>query len=200
MPQTRAATTLWMNEELGGVCEISLVNLKAGEGRRADYLSLNPMGKVPTLKVGEVVITETAAICAYLADAYPDKGLAPATTDPLRGVYYRWMFFAPSAIEPAMLDKLSKTKRENLGAVGHGDMARVEQSIAQALAAGPYLLGENFSAADVVFGSTLNFATMFGALDRIGPIADYLERLTARAAYKRSLEIAATQMKEMGLS
>ena len=200
MPQTRGGTTLWMNEELGGVCDVSLINLKTGDGQKPDFLAINPMGKVPALKAGKHVVTEAAAICAYLADAFPDAGLAPGPTDPLRGPYYRWMFFAPSVIEPAMLDKFTKTIRENPGAVGHGDLARAEKSIEQALSAGPYLLGDKFSAADVVFGSTLNFATMFGALEKKGRIGDYLDRLTQRPAFIRMMELNSAQMKELGLA
>lgn len=199
MPQTRGGTTLWMSEELGDVCTVKLVNLKKGEGRTQEFLNLNPMGKVPTLTHKGVIVTETAAICAYLADQFPEKGLAPAPDDPRRGVYYRWMFFAPSCIEPMMLDRLGKVARENAGAVGHGDYERVMASISQALANGPYLLGEKFSAADVVMGSTLNFATMFGAIPLEGAIKPYLERIKARPAFQSMMAKNADMAKAMGL-
>jgi glutathione S-transferase len=199
MPQTRGGTTLWMSEELGDVCTVKLVNLKNGEGRTKEFLSINPMGKLPTLTHKGAIITEAAAICAYLADLYSEKGLAPAPGDAQRGVYYRWMFFAPSCIEPMMLDKLGKVTRENGGAVGHGDYDRVMASIAQALAGGPYLLGEKFSAADVVMGSTLNFATLFGAIPMEGAIKSYVERLKARPAFKSMMAKNADMAKAMGL-
>lgn len=199
MPQTRAGTTLWMNEELGDVCTVKLVNLRKGEGRTAEFLKLNPMGKLPTLTHKGAVITEAAAICAYLADFSPEKGLAPATNDPRRGVYYRWMFFAPSCIEPMMLDKLGKVTRENAAAVGHGDYERVMASIGQALSNGPYLLGDKFSAADVVMGSTLNFATMFGAIPLEGAIKTYVERLKARPAFQSMMSKNGEMAKAMGL-
>jgi glutathione S-transferase len=199
MPQTRGGTTLWMNEELGDVCEVNLLNLRTGDGRKPEFLKLNPMAKIPALTHDGVVVTEAAAICAYLADAFPAAGLAPATSDPQRGAYYRWLFFAPSCIEPMMLDKLGGVKRENEGAAGHGDYDRVMTTIGVALANGPFVLGDRFSAADVVFGSTLNFATMFGAIPKEGAVKDYVDRVTARPAYARMMEKNAAYMKDMGL-
>lgn len=199
MPQTRGGTTLWMNEELGDVCEVNLLNLRTGDGRKPEFLKLNPMAKIPALTHDGVVVTEAAAICAYLADAFPAAGLAPATSDPQRGAYYRWLFFAPSCIEPMMLDKLGGVKRENEAAAGHGDYDRVMTTIGVALANGPFVLGDRFSAADVVFGSTLNFATMFGAIPKEGAVKDYVDRVTARPAYARMMEKNAAYMKDMGL-
>lgn len=199
MPQTRGGTTLWMNEELGGVCDLKLVNLRNGEGRSPDYLKINPMGKLPALQHKGVTTTEAAAICAYLADAFPAAGLAPVVSDPLRGAYYRWMFFAPSCIEPMMLDRLGKVTRENATAAGHGDYERVMASIAQALSNGAWILGDKFSAADVVMGSTLNFATMFGAIPKDGRIKDYVDRIAARPAHQAMMKKNAEQAKAMGL-
>ncbi|GJL94208.1 MAG: glutathione S-transferase [Hyphococcus sp.] len=187
-PQTRGVTTHWMNEELGAPCEISLVDIKKADHKKPDYLKLNPMGKIPTLVHEGVAVTEAAAICAYLADAFADKGLAPSLDDPKRGAYYRLMFFAPSCIEPAMLDKFSGTVRENPSSAGHGSVEDVLGAIDQALETGPYLLGEKFSAADVIFGSTLNFALMFGAFDKKPLYTEYVDRLLARPAAKRSHE------------
>jgi glutathione S-transferase len=199
MPQTRGGTTLWMNAELGDVCEIRLINLRKGEGRTSEFLKINPMGKLPALQHKGATVTEAAAICAYLADAFPDKGIAPSTSDPKRGIYYRWMFFAPSCIEPMMLDRLGKVTRENSTAAGHGDFERVMSSIDQALSNGPWILGDRFSAADVVMGSTLNFATMFGAIPKEGRIKDYVERVTARPAFHGMMKKSAEQAKAMGL-
>lgn len=199
MPQTRGGTTLWMNEELGDVCEVRLINLKKGEGRTPQFLKINPMGKLPALVHCGAVVTEAAAICAYLADAFPATGLAPSPGDPKRGVYYRWLHFAPSCVEPMMLDRLGKVARENTAAVGHGDYERVMASIDQALAQGPWILGDNFSAADVVMGSTLNFATMFGAIPKEGRVKDYVDRLTARPAFQSMTRKNAEQAKQMSL-
>ena len=199
MPQTRGGTTLWMNEELGDVCEIRLVNLRKGEGRTPQFLKINPMGKLPALTHKGAAVTEAAAICAYLADQYPDKGLAPATSDAARGAYYRWMFFSPSCIEPMMLDRLGKVTRENSTAAGHGDYERVMAAIEQALSNGPWLLGGKFSAADVVMGSTLNFATMFGAIPKEGRIKEYVERVAARPAFQKMMKKSAEQAQALGL-
>lgn len=199
MPQTRGGTTLWMNEELGDVCDIKLVNLRTGEGRTPQFLKINPMGKLPALQHKGVAVTEAAAICAYLADVFPEAGLAPATNDPRRGAYYRWMFFAPSCIEPMMLDRLGKVTRENTTAAGHGDYERVMASIDQALSNGPWILGDKFSAADVVMGSTLFFATMFGAIPKEGRVKDFVERIAARPGHQAMMRKNAEQAKAMGL-
>ncbi len=199
MPQTRGGTTLWMNEELGDVCDIKLVNLRQGEGRAPAFLKVNPMGKLPALTHEGATVTEAAAICAYLADRFPSKGLAPSVGDPRRGVYYRWMFFAPSCIEPMMLDRLGKVSRDNSASAGHGDYERVMASIEQALGARPWILGDAFSAADVVMGSTLFFATMFGAIPKEGRIKEYVARLAARPAHQSMMRRNAEQAKALGL-
>ncbi|MCB2113496.1 MAG: glutathione S-transferase family protein [Parvularculaceae bacterium] len=199
MPQTRGGTTFWMNEELGGVCEIKLVNLRKGEGRSPEYLKINPMGKLPALTHEGVCVTEAAAICLYLADLFPEKELAPAAGDPKRGAMYRWMFFAPSCIEPMMLDRLGKVTRENATSAGHGDYERVMASINQALSGGPWLLGDKFSAADVVMGSTLFFATMFGAIPKEGRVKEFVERIAARPAHQSMVKKNADLSGELGL-
>lgn len=187
-PRTRSFTTLWMNEELGAPCDIKLINIRNGEQDKPEYLKINPMGKVPALSHDGVVTTEVAAICAYLVDAFPQKALAPSLDDPKRGAYFRWLFFSPSCIEPAMLDKFSGTVRDNPSSAGHGLIEDVLRMIDHALQDGPWLLGEQFTAADIVFGSTLNFAVMFGAFDQKPAYADYLERLLARAGYQAAQE------------
>ena len=197
-PQTRGGTTLWMNEELGAPCKVKLIDIRKAKHKSPDYLAINPMGKIPALVHDSVTTTEAAAICAYLADAFPESDLAPAMNDPKRGLYYRWMFFAPSCIEPAMLDKFSGSERQNPGSAGHGRVDDVLASIDHALENGPYLLGGQFSAADVVFGSTLNFAMMFGAFDKKPLYTEYVDRLMARAAAKASLEKNAAYVTELG--
>jgi glutathione S-transferase len=196
---SRSSIVHWMMEELGEPYDLHVISLKKGENRQPAYLAINPMGKVPALAHGDVVVTEAAAICAYLADVFPSAGLAPATSDPRRGVYYRWMFFAPSCIEPMMLDRLGKVTRENTTAAGHGDFERVMASIEQALSNGPFILGDKFSAADVVMGSTLFFATMFGAIPKEGRVKDYVDRIAARPAHQTMVRKNGEQTKAMGL-
>ncbi len=197
-PQTRAETSLWINEELGGVCDIKLVNIRAGDHKKPDFLAINPMGKVPALVHDGVAVTESAAVCAYLADAFADKGLAPALSDPKRGAYYRWLFFAPSVVEPMMLDKLGGVKRENPVSAGHGREEDVLGTLKAALSEKPYLLGDKATAADIVLGSTLNFAMIFGAIEKQEPFVAYAERLTARPAFARAQAASAKYAKELG--
>lgn len=197
-PMTRSETTLWLNEELGAPCRIDIVDIKKGAQKRPDFLAINPMGKVPTLTHEGVVVTEAAAICAYLADRHPDKGLAPDTADPSRGAYYRWMFFAPSCIEPTMMDMLSGSTPERPESAGHGRAEDVLKAVDAALENGPYLLGEKFSAADVVFGSTLNYALLFGGFDKKPLYAKYVERLMARPAAIRASEKNKAIAEELG--
>ena len=197
-PQTRGGTTHWMNEELGAPCEIKLVDIKKGDQKKPDYLAINPMGKIPALTHDGIAVTEGAAICAYLADLYADKGLAPTLDDPKRGAYFRWMFFAPSCIEPAMLDKFSGVTRENPASTGHGLVDDVLGAVDSALENGPYLLGDQFTAADVVFGGTLNFALMFGAFDKKPAYVEYTERLMSRPAVQSANEKNGAWMKELG--
>lgn len=197
-PQTRGGTTHWMNEELGAPCDVKLIDVRNGEQKSPDYLKINPMGKIPALTHNGTSVTECAAICAYLADLYPEKGLAPALNDPKRGAYYRWMFFAPSCIEPAMLDAFSGQKRENPASAGHGLVEDVIKSVDSALETGPYLLGDDFSAADVVFGGTLNFAMMFGAFEKKPAYVEYTERLMSRPAVAAGNAKNVGWMKDMG--
>ncbi|MEL7486739.1 MAG: glutathione S-transferase family protein [Pseudomonadota bacterium] len=186
-PQTRGATAYWMNIELGGPCIVEIVDIKKNAQKSPAHLAINPMGKIPALAHRGETTTETAAICAYLADAFAEKGLAPTLDDPKRGAYYRWMFFAPSCIEPAMLDTFSGVTRENPASVGHGLVPDVLKAIDLALERGPYLLGEQFTAADVVFGSTLNFAVMFGAFDEKPSYKTYLDRLKSRDGFQKAM-------------
>ncbi len=198
-PKTRGGATLWMNEELGGVCDVKLVDMQKGEQKSPDFLKINPMGKIPALMHGGVAVTEAAAICAYLADAFPQSGLAPASNDPKRGAYFRWMFFAPACIEPMMLDKFANIARENTASVGYGSEADVLGAVKTAIAEGPFLLGEKFTAADVVFGSTLNFAVMFGAIENTEPFASYTDRLKLRPAFRRSVEKNMEYLQQLGM-
>ncbi|MEZ5897443.1 MAG: glutathione S-transferase family protein [Parvularculaceae bacterium] len=199
-PRTRSAITNWMNEELGAPAEIKLINLKAGDHKKPDYVAMNPMGKAPMLTHDGVVVTEAAAICAYLADAYAEKNLAPAPGDPKRGAYFRWLFFSPGCIEPTMLDKFAGIVRENPASVGHGLQEDVLAAIDTALENSPYLLGDQFTAADVVFGSTLHFATMFGVFEKKPNYQKYLDRLHARPAFQAAQAKDEKWAQEMGLN
>lgn len=153
-PQSRAVIVHWMLEEIGALYRMHLLNLKKDEHKAPAYLAVNPMGKVPALAHGDVVITETAAICAYLADAFPEAGLAPPIGDRRRGPYLRWLFFGPGCLEPAVLDRMLERPTPSPQMSRYGTFETMFAVIASAVEPGPYLLGDRFSAANVVIGAT----------------------------------------------
>jgi glutathione S-transferase len=189
-PQSRSQMVRWMIEEAGAPHRIVPIDFTRNEHKAPGFLALNPMGKLPTIEHRGTVVTETAAIIAYLADTFPQAGLAPAVGDAARGAYYRWLFFGAGCFEPALLDKMMKRPEvERKAAVGWGSYDDVLATLKAALATGPYLLGDKFTAADLYIGSELNFAVMFGAPGLKGePVIDtYLARLVARPAFQRAM-------------
>ena len=189
-PQSRSQMVRWMIEEAGAPHRVVPIDFAKNEHKAPAFLALNPMGKLPTIEHRGTVVTETAAIIAYLADTFPQAGLAPAPGEPARGAYYRWLFFGAGCFEPALLDKMMKRPEvERKSAVGWGSYDDVLATLKKALATGPYLLGEKFTAADLYIGSELNFAVMFGAPGLKGePVIDaYLARLAARPAFQRAM-------------
>src|SRR5580704_18108950 len=186
-PQSRSGIVRWLLEEIGEPYDLHLLNLKKGDSRAGAYLAVNPMGKVPAIKHGDVVVTEAAAICCYLADEFPRSGLAPPIGDERRGLYLKWLFFGPSCIEPAMMDRAFKRAEDApRSSVGYGDADSVADVVANALRPGPYLLGDQFTGADIVIGSGLRWGTMWKLLPAKPEFAAYLSRLSERAAFKRS--------------
>ncbi|HEY7243465.1 MAG TPA: glutathione S-transferase family protein [Xanthobacteraceae bacterium] len=184
---SRSSIVRWMLEEIGEPYEIHLLSLSKGDNRAADYLAVNPMGKVPALRHGDVVITEAAAICAYLADEFPRSKLNVPVGDPRRGLYLKWLFFGPSCVEPAMMDRAFPRKEEaRRAALGYGDFDTVMNVAAGAVARGPYILGEQFTAADVVIGSTLRFGMLFKLLPERPEFTSYAGRLAQRPALQRA--------------
>jgi glutathione S-transferase len=184
---SRSSITRWMLEEVGEPYDIHLLSLDKGDNRAPEYLAVNPMGKVPALKHGDVVITEAAAICAYLADEFPRAKLNVPIGDPRRGVYLKWLFFGPGCIEPAMTDRAFPRKEEPRRAMlGYGDFDTVIDVLTKAVTKGPYLMGEQFTAADVIIGSTLRWGTMFKLLPERPEFAAYVERLAQRPALQRA--------------
>jgi glutathione S-transferase len=184
---SRSSIVRWMLEEIGEPYEIQLLSLSKGENRAPDYLAVNPMGKVPALRHGDAVITEAAAICAYLADEFPRAKLSIPIGDSRRGPYLKWLFFGPSCIEPAMMDRAFPRKEEaRRAALGYGDFDTVIKVVTDAVARGPYILGEQFTAADVVIGSTLRFGMLFKLLPEQPEFTAYTGRLAQRPALLRS--------------
>ena len=180
---SRSSIAHWMLEEVSEPYDIHLLSMKRGENREPAYLAVNPMGKVPALKHGDVVITESAAICLYLADAFPRAGLTVPIGDPRRGPFLKWLFFSPSCLEPAMMDRAYKRAEEApRGALGYGDFDTTMDVVAKAVERGPYLLGDQFTAADVVIGSTLRWGRLFDLVPDRPEFAAYTARLAERPA------------------
>jgi len=186
---SRSSITRWMLEEIGEPYDIHLLHLSKNEQRAPDYLAINPMGKVPALKHGDVVITEAAAICTYLADEFPKAGLNIPVGDPRRGIYLKWLFFGPSCLEAAMMDRAFPRKEgARQSALGYGDYDTTMDVLAKAVSKGPYLMGEKFTAADVVVGSTLRWGMLFKLLPERQEFVAYIARLTARPALQRATQ------------
>ncbi|HSN69930.1 MAG TPA: glutathione S-transferase family protein [Steroidobacteraceae bacterium] len=189
-PMSRGRIVRWMLEELGQPYRTEVLDYGTTM-KAAEYLAVNPMGKVPALRHGDQVVTECAAICAYLADAFPQADLAPASDDPLRGAYYRWLFFGAGPVEMATMHKALgvEVPPERRGMVGYGSLEDVMRTLEAAVAPGPYLLGELFSAADVYLGSQIGWGLQFGTLEKRPALEAYAERIHARPAARRAREI-----------
>lgn len=196
-PNTRSSGALILLEELGADYKLHVLNQKTGEQRKPEYLAINPMGKVPALMHKGTVITEQVAVYLYLADLYADKGLAPQIGDPLRGPYLRWMVYYGSCFEPAVVDKSMKREPAPPSMNPYGDFDTMLKTLTDQLAKSPYILGEKFSAADVLWGSALTWITMFGLVESTPVIKAYLERTGSRPAVARArakdAELAAAQ-------
>jgi glutathione S-transferase len=186
---SRSSIVHWMLEELGEPYDVHLLSLKREENRAPDYLAVNPMGKVPAIRHGEAVVTEAAAICTYLADEFPQAQLNVPVGDPRRGPYLKWLFFGPGCLEPAMIDRAFPRQGEApRGMLGYGDYDTVMDVLAKAVAQGPYLLGGQFTAADVIIGSTLRWGMMFKLIPERPEFVAYTARLAQRPALKRATE------------
>jgi glutathione S-transferase len=188
-PMSRARIVHWMLEELGVPYKLELVRFDKGEHKTPAFLALNPMGKLPTLIDHGVVVTEAAAICVYLADNYPRAQLAPALHDPARGSYLRWLFFAAGCLEPALLDRMfSRPAVARPSANGYGSYEDTLNALESALAPGPYILGDRFSAADVYVGSVIGWGLMVKGLEPRPSFEAYTARLRERPAFQRFSE------------
>lgn len=184
---SRSSIVLWMLEEIGEPYDIKLLELSKGDQQKPDYLAINPMGKVPALKHGDTVITETAAICAYLADEFPNAKLNVPIGTPRRGVYLKWLFFGPGVLEPAVTDRAFPRKEEaRRAALGYGDFETVMNVLSKAVTPGPFLMGEQFTAADVVIGANVRWGMIFKMIPERKELTDYVARFAGRPAVKRS--------------
>jgi len=185
-PQSRSAGTRALLEELGADYDLHVLDLKSGEQRRPDYLAINPMGKVPAIHHAGALVTEQPALFIYLADLYPAAKLAPPLGDPLRGPYLRWLVFYGSCFEPAVVDKSMQREPAPPSTSPYGDYDTMLQTLVDQLGKGPYLLGDTFSAADVLWGTALNWTTMFKLVPELPVIRAYIDRVLARPAMQRA--------------
>ncbi len=189
-PQTRSTGVLTLIEELGlreGTdFTMHLLDMKAGEQRQPAYLAVNPMGKVPALRHGEALITEQGAVYIYLADLFPQAGLAPAVGDALRGPYLRWLVFYGSSFEPAVVDRALKREPALPSTSPYGDFDTMLGTLTRQLETGPWILGERFTAADVLWGTALRWTTHFGLVPPLPAVQNYIDRVLARPAVRRA--------------
>lgn len=195
-PQSRGRIAHWMMEEVGE--PYTTVWLDYGSSMKApEYLAVNPMGKVPALRHGTAVVTEAAAICAYLGDRFPEKGLIPPTGAPARADYFRWLFFAAGPLEQAVVARsLGWQVPEGRSAmVGFGSYDNTLDALEQGLSKGPFVCGEQFTAADVYVGSSVSWGLMFGTIEKRPVFEAYATRVQARPAYQRALEINEARLK-----
>ena len=190
-PNTRSAGARILLEELGADYKLHALNMKKGEQREPTYLAVNPMGKVPALLHHGELICEQVAVFIYLADLFPAAGLAPALDDPLRGPYLRWMAFYGSCFEPAFVDKAMKREPGAASMTPYGSLDDVWNAVTEQLSKGDYMLSDKFTAVDVLWGSALNWMTMFGLAPETPVVRVYIDRVKARPAVARAGKIDA---------
>lgn len=189
-PMSRGRVVRWMLEEIGQPYKVEVLDY-ASTMKGPAYLAVNPMGKVPALRHGDAIVTETAAICAYLADAFPQARLAPPPGDRLRAPYYRWLFFCAGPYEAASSNKVLgfvvPPERERM--IGYGNIGKVLSTLEAAVSSGDYLVGNSFTAADLYVGSQIGFGLMFGTLDPRPAFEHYWQRMSARPAFQRAKQL-----------
>ena len=190
-PRSRSFAAIWLLEETGLPYERVLTDITTGAQKAPEFLAINPMGKVPALTDGDAALGESAAICAYIADRYPQTRLAPDVNDPLRAKYLQWLFFSPSCIEPALIQLFTKIEVPSRTAAW-GSAAQVFDLLDASLQKGPWILGDKFSAADVTIGAGLNFAVRLFKMVPPRPSFDaYIARCVERPAFQRAEKMAA---------
>lgn len=187
-PMSRGRIARWMLEEVGASYRTEILDFTTSMKDPA-YLAINPMGKVPSIRHGETTVTECAAICAYLADAFPDAGLAPPSGE--RGAYYRWLFFAAGPVEAAVTNKALgvEVPADKRGMAGYGSLEAVVSTLEKAVDENEYLAGDRFSAADVYVGAQVGWGLQFGTIDKRPAFERYVARITDRDAYRRAQQL-----------
>ena len=184
-PQSRATGTRVLLEELGAPYDLHVLNMKAGEQRQPAYLAVNPLGKVPAIRHRGALVTEQVAITIYLADLFPQAGLTPALDDARRGPYLRWIAYYGSSFEPALIDKFMKREPTPISHSPYADYETMLGALEAQLAKGPYLFGEQITAADILWGMAFSWTMMFGLVPQRDVFVRYAERITSRPAFQR---------------
>lgn len=184
-PQSRAMGARVLLEELGAPYDLHVLNMKAGEQRQPAYLAINPLGKVPAIHHREGLVTEQVAIFIYLADLFPEAGMTPALHDPRRGPYLRWIAYYGSSFEPALIDKFLKREAAPVQQSPYADYDTMLGALELQLARGPYLFGEQITAADILWGIALSWTMMFGIVPRKDVFVRYAQRITSRPTFQR---------------
>ncbi|EWH03529.1 glutathione S-transferase family protein [Halomonas sp. BC04] len=184
-PMSRGRIARWMLEEIGAPYRTEVIDYGPAM-KSAEFLAINPMGKVPVIRHGTTIVTECAAICAYLADAFPEADIAPPLAS--RGAYYRWLFFAAGPLEAAVTDRDlgMEPNIEQQARVGYGSIETVLETLEQAVSVSEYIAGAHFSAADVYLGSHIGWGMQFGSLESCPAFVDYWARVSDREAYRRA--------------
>jgi glutathione S-transferase len=190
-PMSRGRIVRWMLEEIGYPYRTEILDLAAGEAKKPEFLAINPMGKVPAVRLGDTVVTECAAIVAYLADVFPEAGLAPLATDPHRGTYFRWLFFGAGPLEAAITNKRFNfvIPPEQSGFCGYGSFETVMDVMEHAVTQSSYIAGDHFTAADVYCGAMLGFGLRFELVEKRPAFEKYWAHINARPAALRAAEI-----------
>lgn len=182
-PNSRSVAVRILLEELAAPHELRVLNMKAGEQRQPAYLAINPMGKVPAILYGDSLVTEQVAIFIFLSDLFPVAGLTPAATDRLRGPFLRWLVYYAACLEPAIIDKHLKRDPAPLGMCPYGDYDTMQNTLVAQLAKGPYILGDTFTTADVLWGTALGWMVGFGMMPALPEISRYLALIDARPSF-----------------
>ena len=189
-PQTRSTRAIWLLEEAGIKYEMELVDIRSPDRKNStEFLGASPMGKVPAIVDGDVAMSESAAICIYVADRYCPGSLAPAIDEPSRGQYLYWSIYTPAVVEPAMSEKFNKVEASRVRS-GWGDFDLMIKTFDEALAGKEWIMGDRFTAADVMLGSSAVFMRMFEMLPETKNIGDYADRCLARPAFQKATKIA----------
>ena len=201
-PQSRSSGALTLLEELGAPYQLHVLNMKAGEQRRPEYLAINPLGKVPAILHRGELITEQVAIFIYLADLFPAAGLAPIIGDTRRGVYLRWLIYYASCYEPALVDRAMQREPAPHATSPYGTFDTMLETILRQIRDQPYLLGDTISAADILWGNALNWGVMFKLVPEQKAVIDYVGRIVQRPAAIKvtsmDAELAAEHQKALG--